>query len=226
MPTAEHPATPEIIRILIADDHSVVREGLRSLVESHPGLAVVGEAATGQEAYRLACELLPKVLLLDISMPGGGLETAERITRDCPAVRVLALTMHEERGYVLRLLRAGAAGYVPKRAASADVIRAIRAVAAGGTYVDASLAGDLLTTPARRVSPATPDSKAELTAREQEVLRLVARGYTNREIGDALEIGVKTVETHKANGMAKLGIRSRAALVHYAIGEHWLTDSA
>ena len=225
MPTGEHAAPPEVIRIVIADDHSVVREGLRTLVESHPGLAVVGEAATGHEAYRLACELLPKVLLLDISMPGGGLETAERIARECPAVRVVALTMHEERGYVLRLLRAGAAGYVPKRAASAEVIRAIRMVAAGGTYVDASLAGDLLATPARRPG-ATGDPKAELTTREAEVLRLVARGYTNREIGEALEIGVKTVETHKANGMTKLGIRSRAALVHYAITEHWLTGSA
>lgn len=238
-------AGPRPVRVVIADDHAVVRDGLRALVEAQPGLTVVGEAADGDEAHRRACELAPDVLLLDLSMPGtGGAEAAARVARDCPWVRVLVLTMHEERGYVTRLLRAGAAGYVLKRTASAELVRAIRAVAAGGTYVDPSLAGALLATPARptpTVRPAAalgrpPSASAaelpgaaggrsgELTAREGEVLRLVARGHSNKEVAAALEISVKTVETHKANAMAKLGLAGRAALVRFALAEGWLSD--
>ena len=224
--------SPRSIRVVIADDHAVVRDGLRALVAAQPGLEVVGEAADGQEAWLRACELKPDVLLLDLSMPGvGGADAAERITKDCPTVRVLALTMHEERGYVTRLLRAGAAGYVLKRTASAELVRAIRAVAAGGTYVDPSLAASLLVDPAHRVgrgASAAPLGAAvvELTVREGEVLRLVARGHSNKEIAAALEISVKTVETHKANGMAKLGVTNRAALLRFAMGEGWLEEGA
>lgn len=226
------------VRVVIADDHAVVRDGLRALVEAQPGLAVVGEAADGDDAHRQACALAPDVLLLDLSMPGGGgAETAERVARDCPTVRVLALTMHEERGYVTRLLRAGAAGYVLKRTASAELVRAIRVVAAGGTYVDPSLAGALLTEQVHQrrpraaaggAAPPRPDpalGSGELTAREVEVLRLVARGHSNKEVGAALDISVKTVETHKANGMAKLGFGGRAALVRFALDRGWLADS-
>jgi DNA-binding NarL/FixJ family response regulator len=133
------------VRVILVDDHAVVRDGLRALVSAQPGLEVVGEAGDGDTAWRLACALEPDVVVLDLSMPGGGgAAAAERIARDCPGVRVLALTMHEERGYVSQLLGAGAAGYVLKRTASAELVRAIRAVAAGGTYVDPSLAGALL----------------------------------------------------------------------------------
>lgn len=229
------------VRVVIADDHAVVRDGLKALVDAQPGLEVVGEAATGDEAHRRACELAPDVLLLDISMPGGGgADAAARIAHDCPAVRVVALTMHEERGYVTRLLRAGAAGYVLKRTATAELVRAIRAVAAGGTYVDPSLAGALLATPARPPAAqnarpsATPGGGAgpggglhtgELTGREGEVLRLVARGHSNKEVAAALEISVKTVETHKANAMMKLGLGGRAALVRFALDQGWLGDN-
>lgn len=218
------------VRVVIADDHAVVRDGLRALVDAQPGLTVVGEAADGDEAWHRARELAPDVLLLDVSMPGvGGFEAAERIARDCPAVRVLALTMHEERGYVLRLLRAGAAGYVLKRTPSAELVRAIRAVAAGGRYVDPSLAGALVAG-ALAAEPAARQPggarAAELSGREHEVLRLVAAGHTNKEIAAALEIGVKTVETHKANGMAKLGLSGRAALVRFALDEGWLAGGA
>lgn len=217
------------IRIVIADDHAVVREGLRALITAQPGLEVVGEAADGETAYRCACELLPDVLLLDLSMPGGGPEAAVRVARECPAVRVLALTMHEERGYVTRLLHSGAAGYVLKRTASVELVRAIRAVAGGGTYVDPSLAGTLLAGsaywPSRPGTLGNADHASRLTAREGEVLRLVARGHTNKEIAEALRIGVKTVETHKASGMGKLGLESRAALVRFAIDERWLGDN-
>ncbi|MDF1506020.1 response regulator transcription factor, partial [Roseisolibacter sp. H3M3-2] len=144
-PTPPQAAPGAAIRLVIADDHAIVRDGLRALFEVQPGFTVVGEAADGQEAWLRACELRPDVVLLDLSMPGvGGVDAAERIARDCPTVRVLALSMHEERGYVTRLLRAGATGYVSKRSASADLVRAIRTVAAGGTYVDPSLAGTLL----------------------------------------------------------------------------------
>ena len=227
--TATRPVT-STIRVVIADDHAVVREGLRSLVEAQPGLSVVGEAADGQEAWQCACDLTPDVLVLDLSMPGvGGAEAAERISRECPSVRVLALTMHEERGYVSRLLRAGAAGYLLKRTASSELVRAIRTVAAGGTYVDPSLAGALLTDTSHRASRGTGTERAsrlgELTARETEVLRLVARGHSNKEIAAALEISVKTVETHKANAMTKLGLRTRAAVVRFAMDEGWLSDN-
>jgi DNA-binding NarL/FixJ family response regulator len=219
-------AAPRDIRVVIADDHAILRDGLRSLIEAQPGLQVVGEAADGHDAWQRARELTPDVLLLDLSMPGmSGADAAERIAADCPRVRVLVLTMHEERGYVTRLLRTGAAGYVLKRTASAELVRAIRAVAAGGTYVDPSLAGALLAEPASRVGRAAgADGAAELSAREAEVLRLVAHGHSNKEIAAALEIGVKTVETHKANGMAKLGVSNRAALVRFALDAGWLSD--
>ncbi len=214
------------VRVVIADDHAVVRDGLRALVDAQPGLTVVGEAGDGDEAHRRACELAPDVLLLDLSMPGGGgAEAAARIARDCPRVRVVALTMHEERGYVAQLLRAGAAGYVLKRTASAELVRAIRAVAGGGTYVDPSLAGALLAEQSR--PPRRPDGGApagELTPREAEVLRLLARGHSNKEVAAVLAISVKTVETHKANGMGKLGLGGRAALVRFALDQGWLLD--
>ena len=221
------------ITVMIADDHAVVREGLRVLVEAQPGLQVIGEASDGHEAWQRARQLKPNVLLLDVSMPGvSGGEAAERIAKDCPSVRVIVLTMHEERGYVTRMLRAGAAGYVLKRSAAGELVRAIRAVAAGNTYVDPSLAGALLTEQSSR-SPRSADRNdsetarraAELTGREAAVLRLVARGHSNKEIANSLEISVKTVETHKANGMAKLGLATRAGLVRFAMDEGWLNES-
>lgn len=224
-PPGERARDVREVRVVIADDHAIVRDGLRALVEAQPGLVVVGEASDGQEAWQRACDLKPDVLVLDVSMPGvGGTEAAERIAADCPEVKVLALTMHEERGYVTRLLRAGARGYVLKRTATSELVRAIRAVAGGGTYVDASLLGALLAdhdATGARTSDRV-DAAHTLSAREDEVLRLVARGHSNKEVAAALEISVKTVETHKANGMAKLGLRSRAALVRFAIDEGWL----
>lgn len=215
--------TTRPVRVLIADDHAIVRDGLRALIESHDGLTVVGEASTGQEAWQRACELAPDVLVLDLSMPEtSGIDAASRIAADCPGVRVIALTMHEERGYVSQLLRAGAAGYVLKRTASADLVQAIRTVAGGGSYVDPSLAAALLSDQLTAGRPADVENLADVSAREREVLRLVALGHTNKEIAAALEISVKTVETHKANAMAKLGFRSRAALVRFAIQQGWL----
>jgi DNA-binding NarL/FixJ family response regulator len=219
-----------MIRVLIADDHAVVRDGLRALISAQPGLVVVGEAASGIEAWRRSCDLLPDVLVLDVSMPGvGGLETAKRVASDCPTVKVLALTMHEERGYVSHMLRAGAAGYALKRSASSELVNAIRTVYAGERYVDPALAGALLADYAgrgpRSGEPGRTSRAADLTPREAEVLRLLALGHSNKEIAATLSISVKTVETHRASGMARLGVGSRAALVRFAMAEGWLQDS-
>jgi DNA-binding NarL/FixJ family response regulator len=228
--TTSHGARTEsaAIRIVVADDHAIVRDGLRALIETQPDLEVIGEASNGHDAWLRACELGPDVLLLDLSMPGvGGAESAQRIATDCPKVRIIALTMHEERGYVTRLLRSGVAGYVLKRTASAELVRAIRAVAAGGVYVDPTLAGALIAghvaRPAGRASSEREPAR-ELTTRENEVLKLVARGHSNKEIAATLAVSVKTVETHKSNAMAKLGLASRAALVRFALAEGWLSE--
>lgn len=227
-PPEAHLAILSPIRVVIADDHAVVRDGLRALVDAEAGLAVVGEAADGQAAWQRACELKPDVLVLDLSMPGvSGMEAADRITADCPAVRIIALTAHEERGYVTRLLRAGAAGYVLKRSAGSELVRAIRAVAVGRQYVDPSLAGMLLAAGASgqgRREDAVSGGAARLTRREGEVLRLLALGNSNKQIAGALEISVKTVESHRASGMARLGLTSRPALVRFALAEGWLRN--
>jgi len=218
------------IGVLIADDHAIVRDGLRALVHAQPGLFVVGEAGDGDEAWQRTRTLEPDVVVIDVSMPGlSGIEAIERITRDCPDVKVLALTMHEERGYVSRVLRAGAAGYALKRSASSELVRAIHAIVAGERYVDPSLAGTLLTNFAARSSRGR-DSEGvspigKLTSREEEVLRLLALGYSNKEIASSLSISVKTVETHRSSGMARLGLSSRAALVRFALAEGWLKDA-
>jgi len=216
------------IRVLIADDHAILREGLRALVNAQPGIEVVGEADNAQATLQRTVELRPDILVLDLSMPGGGAETAERVAQDCPAVKVIALTMHEERGYVSRLLRAGAVGYVLKRTASSELVRAIRTVSEGGSYVDPSLAAALLaeqsTRAGRGVSPEAGGSAANLSNREEEVLRLLALGHSNKEVAATLSISVKTVETHRASGLAKLGVNNRAALVRFALATGWLKE--
>ena len=215
------------IRVVIADDHAVVRDGLRALVDAQPGLVVVGEARDGDEARRQVEALAPDVIVLDLSMPVvGGVEAADWISKAHPDVKIVALTMHEERGYVSRLLRAGAAGYVLKRTAAAELVRAIRSVAEGGRFVDPSLAGMLLTERgARHGRRSDEDGDAgisNLTDREHDVLRLLALGHTNKEIAQSLSISVKTVESHRASGMTRLGLTTRAALVRFALAHGWL----
>jgi DNA-binding NarL/FixJ family response regulator len=210
------------LRILLAEDHLVVREGLRALLEAQPGLAVVGEAADGLTAVAQAIALAPDVAVVDLSLPElGGAEVTERIRRECPGTRVVALTAHEDPAYVRRLLAAGASGYVPKRAAADELVRAVRAVAAGETYLDPALAkavvGRLLDTP-------PPAAAVELSEREAEVVRMIALGYSNKEIAAKLGLSVKTVETYKARSLEKLGLRSRVDLVRYAAGRGWLVE--
>jgi DNA-binding NarL/FixJ family response regulator len=209
------------LRVLLADDHAVVREGLKALVNARAGMAVCGEAADGLSACEQAERLLPDVVVMDVSMPElNGARAAERLRQACPQVKVLALTVHEDRGYLRRLLEAGAAGYVLKRAAAEELVHAIRTVAAGGVYLDPAVAGKVVGGFVRRPEGAAP--AGELSEREEEVVRLTAAGHSNKEIAGRLELSVKTVETYKARSLEKLGLRSRAELVRYALQRGWL----
>jgi DNA-binding NarL/FixJ family response regulator len=210
------------LRIFLADDHAIVREGLKALVNGAPGMVVCGEAADGLSACEQVERLLPDVAVIDVSMPGlGGAEATARLKLSCPQVKVLALTVHEDRGYLHRLLEAGAAGYALKRAAPEELIHAIRAVASGGTYLDPAIAGKVV---GGFVRP-RPTEGGELSEREIEVVRLTAAGHSNKEIAAWLDLSVKTVETYKARSLEKLGLHSRADLVRYALQRGWLRDA-
>lgn len=215
-------------RVLLADDHAVLRSGLRLLLDAQPDLQVVGEAGDGREALALAAQLQPDLILLDLTMPGlSGLEALPALRKAAPAARIIILTMHDDEGYVRQALRHGAAGYVLKKAADAELISGMRAVLRGEVYVHPSLTRallkDLLPAGAAHV-PADPWEA--LSEREQEVLRLVALGHTSAEVAERLSLSVKTVETYRARGMEKLGLRSRAALVQFALAHNLLSDSS
>lgn len=209
------------IRILIADDHVLVRSGVRALLAADTDLEVVGEAGSGEETLRLAAALAPDLVLLDITMQEtSGIATAERLKEAHPDLVVLFLTMHEDEGLLHEALRTGAAGYVIKRAEAAELVQAIRAAMGGDIYVHPAMTRSLLRQPAaapsRRGTPAPA-----LTPREVEVLRLLVRGNTNRQIAGLLGLSPRTVESHRANLMGKLGLESRVELVDYA-EEHGL----
>lgn len=214
------------IRVMIADDHAVLREGLRMLLNAEPDIEVVGEAQDGLEVLTHVQELAPDVLLLDIAMPRlGGLEALPRILKASPKTRVLILTMYEDEEYLREALRAGAAGYVLKRAAADELLSAIRTVYHGGVYLHLEHARRLLEGLVDKEVSKKPQEEVLLSPREQEVLRLIALGYTNQQAADALYLSVKTVETYRARAMAKLGLRTRAELVRYALKMGWLKES-
>jgi DNA-binding NarL/FixJ family response regulator len=210
------------LRVFLADDHAVVREGLKALINAHPGMAVVGEAADGRTACELIEQVRPDVAVLDVSMPEmtGG-QATERIRQTCPDVKVVALTVHEDRGYLRQLLAAGACGYVLKRSAAEELIRAIHVVAGGGIYLDPSLAGKVVGGFVHRPGGEVPAGEV-LSDREVAVVRLTACGHGNKEIAAQLQISTKTVETYKVRALDKLGLHSRADLVRYAVGRGWL----
>ena len=210
------------LRILIADDHQVIREGLRKLLEEAADMAVAGEAGDGEEAARMAEELRPDVVLMDISMRGlNGFDAARRIRRDCPGVKVFALTGHENSAYIREMLDAGATGFANKAIGSEALLEGIRTVAGGGIYLDPvskdKLVRDSLVE--RRLKGETQGKS--LTAREEEVLRLDVWRRSNQEIADELGISLKTVETHKANYMRKLGNDPKNVII-YALDRGWL----
>jgi len=214
------------IRILITDDHAVIRAGLRTILKAEPDLEVVGEAADGREALRLASELHPDIILMDISMPtpaGGGIETTRRLRDSLPDVRVLVLTVHEDEGLLQEAVRAGAAGYIVKRAAEAELVSAVRTVWRGDMYVHPAMTRILLKDLAVQPTLNKRGSLESLTPREMDVLRLLAKGHTNRQIADALNVSVRTVEGHRANLMSKLELHSRVELTSFA-EEHNLLD--
>lgn len=207
------------IRVLIVDDHAVLRDGIRSLLESYDDLLVVGEAGNGREAVELAGQLSPDVVLMDVAMPEmDGIEATRRIVASYPQIRVLVLTQHDNREYVFPILEAGAAGYLLKKVRGADLVSAIRAVQEGGSYLCPSIARTVIERSLRRPEVAAePDGSATLTERETEVLKLVAEGLSNQEIANGLGLSIKTVMGHRANLMDKLDIHSRVELVKYAI---------
>jgi len=208
------------IRILLADDHAILREGIRALLEDQADMLVVGEAADGRRAVELACELTPDVVVMDIGMPLlNGLEATRQIKHDCPQVAVLVLTMHDNEEYVSQVLAAGAAGYVLKRAASSELVTAIRAVAAGQSYLSPSVTKLLIESYVGRqpAAPAVVTPFDTLTAREREVLQLVAEGHTNSQIASLLNISLKTVKAHRSNLMQKLDMHDRGDLIKLAI---------
>jgi DNA-binding NarL/FixJ family response regulator len=213
------------LRVFLADDHAVVREGLKALVNAQPGMEVSGEAADGRSACRLIQELQPDLVVMDVSMPEmNGAQATAQLRNECPHVKVLALTVHEDKGYLRQLLEAGASGYVLKRAAAQELIHAIRTVAAGGIYLDPAVAGKVVGNFVRHPPGKGLPPGAELSERETEVLRLIAAGHSNKEIAGRLALSVKTVETYKARSMEKVGLHSRADVVRYALQLGWLQN--
>ncbi|HUO87377.1 MAG TPA: response regulator transcription factor [Thermoanaerobaculia bacterium] len=209
------------IRILIADDHVLVRSGVRALLADDPDVEVVGEAGSGEETLRLAAALAPDLVLLDITMPeASGIVTARRLKEAHPDLVVLFLTMHEDEGLLHEALSTGAAGYVIKRAEAAELLQAVRAAMSGGIYVHPAMTRALLRQPDATPPVATQSRRGTpapaLTPREIEVLRLLVRGNTNRQIAGLLGLSPRTVESHRANLMGKLGLESRVELVDYA----------
>ncbi len=207
------------VKILIAEDHAIVREGVRMILEAEPDFDVVAEAKDGKQAVELARALAPDVVVMDISMPQmTGIEATQQIRRLCPNTHVLILTMHEEESYVFQLLRMGAAGYVLKRAAATDLVEAVRAAFRGEAFLYPSVARSVVADYLERVRTGEGRDRYDgLTDREREILVLLAEGLTNAQIGDRLFISVKTVQTHRAHIMEKLDLHDRSLLVRYAV---------
>jgi len=211
------------LNVFIADDHALMREGLRLLIDNQPDMNVVGEAADGQDAWKRTREIRPDVVLMDVSMPElDGAHATERILASCPGVKVLALSSYQDEAHVRLLLSSGASGYVLKKAASWELANAIRVVAKGGVHLDPAIAGQVVE---NYVHPRTgKGGEAGPSAREIEVLMLVAWGHTNMEIAAKLHLSVKTIEGHKTKIGERLGLKTRAEIVRYALHRGWLTD--
>lgn len=213
------------LRVFVVDDHAIIRRGLKALIDAEPGMTVIGEASDGLAACEQVPKLWPDVVVMDVSMPiMTGVQATERLHRECPEVKVLALTVHEDKGYIRQLLSAGAAGYVLKRGAPEGLIEAIKVVAGGGVYLDPSVAGQVVGGFLHKPLKDGAAKNGELSERELEVARLTAAGHGNKEIASRLELSVKTVETYRARSMEKLGLKSRAELVGYAVQQGWLQN--
>ncbi|MTJ81258.1 MAG: response regulator transcription factor [Telmatospirillum sp.] len=209
-----------MIRITVADDHPVVLAGIKALIQADPEMALVGEASDGKAALDLITSVQPDVAVIDLSMPGmNGVDLGQRAAEVCPAVKILVLTVHEDRAYVQKLLRVGARGYLLKRSAASELVRAIRVVYGGDLYVDPAVAGSLLQHFAG--GPVLAEAE-DLSPREEAVLKLAAQGFSNKEVAAALDLSIKSIETYKARATAKLGLRTRADIVRYGATHGWL----
>ena len=218
----EAPIAEGTITVFIADDHVLVREGLRLIIEAQPDMKVLGEASDGQEAWTRIRELRPDVAMIDVSMPLlNGAQTTERLRFNCPDVKVLAVSAYGDEAHIRQLLASGASGYVLKKAASQELANAIRVVASGGVHLDPQIAGQVV---GGFVNQTGVENDGGLSAREVEVLMLVAYGHTNKEIAAKLHLSVKTVEGHKTRINEKLRIKTRADVVRYALRRGWLRD--
>ncbi|WP_294537524.1 response regulator transcription factor [uncultured Rhodoblastus sp.] len=217
---------PSKLRVFLADDHPVVLAGIKSLLIADAGIEVVGEAGDGPAALKMASELKPDVLVLDLSMPGlNGVEVAREMRVTSPQTKLLVLTVHEDQSYVRKLLEVGVAGYVLKRSAAADLLRAVHAVAGGGIYLDPRIAGQIVDSAVNPSHVGSKEQAVELSEREVEVLRLTAIGHSNKAIANSLQLSVKSVETYKARAMEKLGFHGRVELVGYALIKGWLAPA-
>ena len=206
------------LRLLLADDHTVVRQGLRKVLEDRPEWKVVAEASDGREAVRLAEECKPDIAIVDIGMPLlNGIETTRQIIERSPSTRVLVLTMYSDEAYVKQALKAGATGYLPKESADVDLIQAVDVVAKGGTFFSPTVARFMLDDYLEMAEEATPDRYDSLSRREREIFQLIAEGKANKEIAALLAISQSTVETHRARIMEKLDVHSAAEIVLYAV---------
>jgi two-component system response regulator NreC len=213
------------LRVLLADDHVTVRHGLKLLIEGQSDMKVVAEASDGQRAIQQALLLKPDVVVMDISMPGmNGLVATRKLKQALPAVAIVTLTRHGDDAYLQELLRAGVSGYVLKQSAPTELLQAIRAAAAGGQYLDSTLVARVTAGFLGRERKGVK-AGGSLTDREADVLRLIAAGYSNKEIAGRLSLSVKTVETHKANAMRKLGLSGRIEIVKYALLQGWLHNT-
>ena len=215
-----------MLSILLADDHRMMRDGLRMLINAQSDMEVIGEADNGRRAVSLALQLRPNVVVMDVSMPElNGLKATEELKSQCPDIKILTLTRHTDDGYLQLLLEAGASGYVLKQSASEELVRAIRAVGAGKTYLDPSITEQVVSNAIGRRAARGSPAGAKLSQREEEVLHFIAWGYLNKEIASRLKISIKTVESHKTNAMQKLGMKSRIDIVRFALLQGWLRDT-
>jgi DNA-binding NarL/FixJ family response regulator len=211
------------IRIVLADDHPIVLDGLRNLIRAEADFELIGEAASGLAALKVIRDKRPDVAVLDISMPElNGIVLSRRLLAEMPGLSVLVLTLHEDRAYLNQAMEAGVRGYVLKRSAVENLVQAIRAVTVGGIYVDPAIAGRALEGKRRSSKPSLQPGAPALTEREAAVLKMAGSGFTNKEIASRLDVGVKSVETYKARGLEKLGLKTRAELVRYASAQGWL----
>ena len=214
------------LRILVADDHAVVRQGLKLLINSQPDMTVVGEAADGAAVLQQAAAVEPDVVVMDLSMPGmNGLVATRALKKARPSVEVVALTRHDDETFLQEVLRAGASGYVLKQSNPMEFLKAIRAVAAGGVYLDPAMTSRVADGLLTKASVARDPTPSPISERETDVLRLIAVGHSNKEVAAQLKISVKTVEVHKANAMKKLGLAGRVDLIRYGVLQGWLYDT-